>query len=636
MKNAKPTYQPIEDYGVIGNLHTVALVGLDGSIDWCCMPHFDSPSVFGALLDAAKGGRFKITTVKESTHKQFYIPDSNILVTRFMNPDGTGEIIDFMPVAKNPKDDASSHYLYRIVRVVRGEMTFQCECHPAFDYGRAEHKVARRNGGFLFDGDGMNLWLQAEVPLDIREAGVEGEFTLHEGQSTAFILSHIEEGCEAKEARVLPWQDAFQQTNDYWKRWTSRIQYRGRWREAVTRSALALKLMTYAPTGAIVAAPTTSLPEIMGGKKNWDYRFTWIRDASFTLYGLLRLGYSEEAGDFMEWLHQRLSELNSDGSLNIMYGLHGEHELTEMTLDHWEGYKGSKPVRIGNGAHGQLQLDIYGELMDSVYLYNKYGSPISYDMWVNMRKLLGYVCSNWKREDKGIWEGRGVPRHFTYSKVMCWVALDRGLRLAEKRSLPADWELWTKTRDEIYQEVMARSWNPELQSFTQYYDGDTVDAATLIMPLVKFISPTDPKMLGTLKRIKERLVTDSLVHRYERTEEIKRLYHGLEGTFSMCTFWYVEALARAGQVGEARWIFDKMMGYANHVGLFAEEVGLSGEQLGNFPQAFTHLALISAAWNLDKALNEPNSSGHSDTFSIFGGAETEEKPEAKETSAAQK
>jgi GH15 family glucan-1,4-alpha-glucosidase len=407
-------------------------------------------------------------------------------------------------------------------------------------------------------------------------------------------------------------KDLFMMTVEYWRRWLSRSNYTGRWREMVERSALALKLLTFEPTGAIVAAPTCSLPEGVGGVRNWDYRYTWVRDASFTLYGLLRIGFTEVAARFMEWLCARTHELNPDGSLQIMYGIDGRHELKEETLDHLEGYRRSRPVRIGNGAYNQLQLDIYGELMDSVYLYNKYGSPIPYDLWVGLRRLVNWVCDNWNRKDEGVWEVRGGRQHFLYSKVMCWVAVDRALRLADKRSFPADRDRWLKVRDEIYEEIQRKGWSEEKQAFVQHYGSDSLDAANLIMPLVFFMAPTDPRMLATLDAITQSppnggLVSSSLVYRYNVERDLDGLT-GEEGTFNICTFWLVEALTRAGRTDrarleEARLMFEKMLTYANHLGLFAEETGPSGEALGNFPQAFTHLALISAAYNLDRALS---------------------------------
>jgi GH15 family glucan-1,4-alpha-glucosidase len=614
--NVRPAnrYKPIENYGVIGNLHTVALVGIDGSIDWCCLPHFDSPSIFGAILDADRGGYFRIYAVRESTHKQMYFSDTNILLTRFLNPDGVGEIIDFMPIAADPTDDKNAHELYRILRVVKGKVRFRIECYPVFNYGREKPLVRKHKCGFVFHSRDMDLALHSAQPLKINGGGVWGEFTLNEGDTRCFVLRYVEKGCR-QSLCSLPehCNDAFESTGAYWRNWIRPMKYSGRWREMVTRSALVLKLLTFAPSGAIVAAPTMGLPEVIRGSRNWDYRYSWIRDASFTLYGLLRLGFSDEAAAFMNWLQERMKEIGPDGSLKILYGLHGEQQIAESELNYLEGYRGSRPVRVGNEAGGQLQLDIYGELMDSVYLYNKFGSPIGYELWANLRKLLGYVCRHWKDKDRGIWEFRAVPTktcagngagdfHFTYSKVMCWVAVDRGLRLAQKRSLPADWGLWVRTRDEIYEDIMRNGWNPRLRSFVQYYGSERTDASTLIMPLVKFISPTDPRMIGTIDRIKNTLVSDSLVKRYEYDSAVAARESVGEGSFSMCTFWYVEALARAGRAEEARWVFEKMLSYANHLGLFAEEIGPSGEQLGNFPQAFTHLGLISAAYNLNKIL----------------------------------
>jgi GH15 family glucan-1,4-alpha-glucosidase len=371
--------------------------------------------------------------------------------------------------------------------------------------------------------------------------------------------------------------------------------------------------LTYEPTGAIVAAPTCSLPEAIEGKRNWDYRFTWIRDAAFTLYGLLRIGFTEEAAQFMDWINARCHELEPDGALQTVYGINGEHDLEEEILHHLAGYRGSAPVRIGNGAVDQLQLDIYGELMDSVYLFNKYGTPISYDLWQQLRRLLNWVCDNWQRADEGIWETRGGRQHFVYSKLMCWVALDRGLRLADKRSFPADRDRWLQVRDRIYEDIMEKGWNEERHAFVQYYGSDTLDASSLIMPLVFFMSPNDPRMLKTLdsiQRLPERggLVVSSLVYRYD-PQALKDGLSDREGTFNLCSFWLVEALTRAGRtdssrLNEARLMFEEMLSYANHLGLYAEETGPSGEALGNFPQAFTHLALISAAWNLNRAIEE--------------------------------
>jgi len=590
-------------------MHSAALVGTDGSIDWLCFPHFDSPSVFAAILDDEKGGRFKIAPAgEEAARKQLYWPDTNVLITRFFSPDGVGEIIDYMPVGV-PDNGHGYHQLVRRVRVVRGEMSFRVECSPAFDYAREEHETEITDEGACFRSPDLGLGLTTRVPLEENAGSAVADFTLGGGETAVFVLREIEPGggCGVSFSEEEE-DELFKQTVEYWRRWLSKCTYTGRWREVVQRSALVLKLLTFEPTGAIVAAPTMGLPEGVGGERNWDYRYTWIRDSAFTLYGLLRIGFTEEARAFMGWIEARCQNSGPDGSLQLMYGIDGKSDLTEETLDHLDGYRGSRPVRLGNGAYDQLQLDIYGELMDAVYLYNKHGDPISYDLWTHLRALINWVCDNWQREDEGVWEVRGGRRHFVYSKLMCWVAVDRGLRLATKRSFPADRERWLKVRDEIYEEIMEKGWSQEREAFVQSYDDDTLDASNLIMPLVFFLAPNDPRMLKTLDAINRPprdggLVANSLVYRYDVDKSADGLA-GEEGTFSLCTFWLVEALTRAGRVDEARLIFEHMLGYSNHLGLYAEEIGHSGEALGNFPQAFTHLTLISAAFNLNRAVGK--------------------------------
>ena len=608
------TYQPIENYGLIGNMRTAALVGMNGSIDWFCFPHFDSPSVFAAILDDEKGGRFEIAPTQPGiSSKQLYWPDTNVLVTRFLSPNGVGELEDFMP-AGLPRDSPWQDHLIRRVKVVRGSMEFTVRCHPAFDYARASHRTTITTQGADFHSAGLSLGLLTTIPLTRDARGVQATFALQEGETVVFVLRRLpldgQVGCcpSPEETNVL-----FERTVEFWQRWLSKCTYTGRWREMVYRSALTLKLLTFEPTGAIVAAPTCSLPETVGGVRNWDYRYTWIRDAAFTLYGLLRIGFTEEAEGFMRWLEARAGEVEADGSLQIVYGIDGRHDLTEQTLDHLSGYRDSRPVRIGNGAYQQLQLDIYGELLDGLYLYNKYVMPIGYDAWTRIRRRLNWLCDNWQRPDEGIWEVRGGRRHFVSSKLMCWVAMDRGLRLAQKRAFPADQVRWLQVRDQIYEEVMAKGWSEKRHAFVQHYDSDSLDASNLLMPLVFFLSPNDPRMISTLEAINRSpqdggLVSDGLVYRYDSATGVDGLQGG-EGTFNMCTFWLVEALTRAGRVDrtklvEARLLFERMLGYANHVGLYAEETGGSGEALGNFPQAFTHLSLISAAFNLDRALGQ--------------------------------
>jgi GH15 family glucan-1,4-alpha-glucosidase len=608
-------YDTIESYGVIGNMRTVALVSLQGSIDWMCFPQFDSPSVFGAMLDDTKGGRFSIRPAGPlGTCKQLYWPDTNVLVTRFLSPEGVGEIEDFMPVGN--RTDPENNQIVRRVRVVRGTMEFDVTCEPAFDYGRVAPKVTISPDGALFeDRDGRpGLALSSKIHLTATPRGAHGRLVLHEGGKCTFVLHALSPGLgcarapSEREAQAL-----FEETVTFWRAWLAKCTYKGRWREIVQRSALVLKLLTFDPTGAIVAAPTCSLPEQVGGVRNWDYRYAWIRDAAFTLYALLRIGFTEEARRFMDWLEARARDAQRDPPLQIVYAIDGRADLVESELLHLEGYRGSRPVRIGNGAYDQLQLDIYGELMDSVYLFNKYGSPISYELWVQLRRVIDWVCENWRREDEGIWETRGGKRHFVYSKLMCWVALDRGIRLADKRSFPANRTRWLTERDAIYEDVMARGWSDQRRSFVQYYGGDAIDASNLLMPLTFFLSPVDPKMLDTLAAIERApkdggLLSDGLVYRYD-TEHPADGLAGQEGTFNCATFWLVEALTRAGRadkkrLGQARLLFERMLGYANHLGLYAEQTSNTGEALGNYPQALTHLALISAAFNLDRTLNE--------------------------------
>ncbi len=610
-------YQPIENYGMIGDMHSVALVGINGSIDWLCIPHFDSPSVFAAILDDKKGGYFRIAPTDDKvTYKQLYWPETNVLVTRFFSSHGAAELIDFMPIESKRNKRSHTHKLIRRVTSVRGTIEFLMDCRPAFNYARDKHETEIITGGAIFYSKVLNLALATKTPLQSDEVGAVSQFTLHEGETAVFLLREVSPGTEwgiylsDEEAEGL-----FRDTVKYWRNWISKCKYTGRWREMVHRSALVLKLLTFEPTGAIVAAPTTSLPEYMGGERNWDYRYTWIRDSAFTIYAFMRLGFTDEAEHFFHFLTNISTACTfikcDESPLQIMYGIDGRKELTEETLDHLEGYKGSRPVRIGNAAYKQLQLDIYGELMDAAYLFNKYGTPISYDIWLSLRQLVDWVCDNWQRKDEGIWEVRGGQKHFVYSNLMCWVAIDRGLRLADKRSLPTNRDRWLMVRDNIYEEIMDKGWNSQLQAFVQYYGSDSLDAANLMMPLVFFLSPTDPRMLKTLDATlkppeKGGLVANNLVYRYNVKDTADGLA-GEEGTFNICTFWLVEALTRAGpfdaqRLEEARLMFERMLGFANHVGLYAEETGDSGEALGNFPQAFTHLALISAAFNIDRAL----------------------------------
>jgi GH15 family glucan-1,4-alpha-glucosidase len=476
---------------------------------------------------------------------------------------------------------------------------------PRFSYGRHAAIVESEDEGLVFVGDELRLSLRASVALQAAEGQATATFSLDEGDAVAFVM----EFNGGSGAGVIPLDDealaSLDVTVAFWSDWLEQGSYRGRWREMVQRSALTLKLLTHRPTGAVLAAPTAALPERIGGERNWDYRYVWSRDAAFSAYALLRLGYREEAHAFVGWLTNRLRDADGSGSsgpLAVLYDLDGNRDVPEKTLQHLEGYRGSAPVRIGNEAGGQRQLDIYGEVIDSVYLYNKYGAPISAATWDDLSEILEWVCENWDQPDEGIWETRGGQHHNTYSRLMCWVAVERMVRMSRQRGLPADLMRWTGVRDAIYRQIMDRGFSQERQAFVQHYGSEALDASLLLMPMVKFISATDPRFLSTLDAIEEDLVSDSLVYRYDRELSPDGL-DDEEGTFSICSFWYVEALTRAGRLKQARVALEKMFTYANHLGLYAEQIGHTGEHLGNFPQAFTHLALISAAYNLDRALD---------------------------------
>ena len=605
-------YPNISDHGMIGDLQTAALVTTDGTVDWFCCPRFDSPSVFASLLDADHGGHFQIAPDRDDyVSKQLYFPDTAILITRFMTPDGVGEVHDFMPVINGAATDR--HRLVRQLRVVRGTMRFKIDIQPAFDYARGSHKVEMSENGAVFESDDMELtvhWARpaGAGPRDERDMveqhgdGVRATRTLREGESAGLVLESM--GGRPRLMTPGEIERLELETADFWRAWIHKSTYTGRWREMVTRSAITLKLMIYKPTGAPVAAPTTGLPEQAGGERNWDYRYTWIRDGSFSLYALLGLGYVEEARAFAGWLRERgeAAEPGSNHPLKIMYRVDGTSDLTEETLDHFEGWRGSRPVRLGNGAADQLQLDIYGELLDAAYLGDVNGLQVFHQGWSQVTRMIDWLCDNWDRPDEGIWETRGGQRDFTYGRFQSWVAFDRAIRIAEHRGRPADLARWAGARDAVYEQIMARGWNSEVGAFTQHYSTKVLDSSLLLMPLQGFIAPDDPMWVSTLDAMDRELVSDSLVYRYNPSASPDGLA-GDEGTFSLCTFWYVDALARAGRLDDARLTFEKMHTYANHLGLYSEEISSTGEQLGNFPQAFSHLALISAAINLNNQLD---------------------------------
>ncbi|MGB5943344.1 MAG: glycoside hydrolase family 15 protein [Leeuwenhoekiella sp.] len=595
-------YPNIGDYGIIGNCKTSALVHKEGSIDFFCYPRFDSPSIFARLLDVKKGGSLHTRPLIDTQRiTQDYLLNTNVLLTRFFSEENTVDIIDFMPMGGKGDDNE----LVRVVKSIRGACDLELDVDFALNYAQSEavyepisdqticistkddavDKLSLRSNHKLVDGDGKMI---SKFHLEEEEVFIYRIGGYYEEQNISQQRKSFQESISEK----------LETTVEYWRNWIKKCNYSGDYRDAVHRSALFLKLSTSAEHGSTVAAPTFSLPEKLGGSKNWDYRFTWVRDAAFTMYAFMRLGFLEEASQFVKWIFDRIKDdVNGHVDLQVMYTIDGSQELEEKELD-LDGYEGSKPVRIGNAATEQIQLDIFGELMDTIYLFDKYGEPVTYSFWKRMEKLIDFVCKNWNSKDHGIWEVREFKEHYLYSRVMCWVALDRAVRLVKKRSFPTDLDRWIKNRNEIYNDIHENFWDEDLQSFVHFKGAKTVDSSLFLMPLVRFISPYDDRWVKTLKVIETQLVSDVLVYRNMGDEIPKDNVE--EGTFLIGAFWYIECLSRGGQLEKASYYFQKLMGYANHLGLFAEEMDLTGRHLGNFPQAFTHLGLISTAFSLDR------------------------------------
>ncbi len=590
---------PIEHHGIIGDMRSAALVADTGTIDFMCWPNFDSPSVFSALLDTNAAGLFHLAPdLPGARREQIYQPNTNVLLTRWISADAVVEVTDLMPIGQHEDD------LPRVVRridVHNGHASIRMRCRVRLDYSRAAMTTRTDGKDICFEAAGQpGMRLSATTALRLDDDSAVATFEMHQGDCVEFVLGGIDD--PAVDAGHCP--RYLHETVAFWRHWSQQSNYRGRWQEMVNRSALALKLLTSRKHGGIVAAPTFGLPETLGGERNWDYRYTWIRDASFTVYAFMRLGYTDEASAFMHWIHGRMGDCcDETNTLGILYGLDGTTELPEHTLAHLTGYADSTPVRIGNEAYGQVQLDIYGELMDAVYLANKYGNAISHEGWENATRLVNYVCEHWRETDVGIWEMRGEPQHFLHSRLMCWVALDRALRLAEKRSLPAPFKHWIDTREAIHNDIWDNFWNEDLGHFVQYQGGRSVDAAMLLMPLMRFVGASDPKWLATLAAIERTLLHAGMVYRYRNDDGQNDGLTGDEGAFTACSFWYVECLARAGQIEKAHLQFEQLLKFANPLGLYAEEFDTHGHHLGNTPQALSHLALISAATFLNRKLD---------------------------------
>ncbi|MEQ7922613.1 glycoside hydrolase family 15 protein [Xanthomonas sp. WHRI 1810A] len=590
---------PIENHGIIGDMRSAALVADTGSIDFCCWPDFDSPSIFTALLDTPDAGIFQLSPdLPDARRQQLYLPETNVLMTRWIAEDAVVEVTDLMPIANNVDDLPR---LSRRIHVRHGRCTVRMVCRVRHDYSRADTTARMDGEDVLFEAPGQpTMRLSATTALRLDEHAAAAEFQMEQDAMIEFVLG----GADDESVRASQCDRYLKDTLKYWRGWSRQSEYRGRWREMVNRSALALKLLTSRRHGGIIAAATFGLPEESGGERNWDYRYTWIRDASFTVYAFMRLGYTDEANDFMHWVRERMGDCCEDANkLGILYSLDGQEELPEEHLDHLAGHGGATPVRIGNEAYKQTQLDIYGELLDAVYLSNKYGEAISHEGWKHVTRLTNELCESWRSKDVGIWEMRGDDKHFLHSRLMCWVALDRALRLSAKRSLPAPFARWDKERQAIHDDIWTNFWDEERGHFVQHTESKNLDASMLLMPLVRFVGASDPRWLSTLDAIERTLVRDGMVYRYRNDDVYDDGLMGDEGAFVACSFWYVECLARAGRVEQAHLEFEQLLRYANPLGLYAEEFDAHGHHLGNTPQALSHLALISAASFLDRKLD---------------------------------
>jgi GH15 family glucan-1,4-alpha-glucosidase len=586
-------YCPIEDYALIGDGLTAALVARDGSIDWACFPRFDSPTVFARILDAGRGGSWQIApTVPHTVHRR-YLPDTNVLATSFTALGGVVEVLDFMPPRISGRGAVGDSAIVRLVQGREGTVEVRAVFEPRFDYARATPTWEEQAGfGVRATYRDLTLTLQSKIGLEVMDNRATATWTLAAGDATAFILT-------CQESPSIVWRSdvaagctrLLDETVGFWRTWIGRCTYDGAYSDVVRRSALALKLLDYAPTGAIIAAPTASLPEEIGGVRNWDYRYSWLRDTAFTVYALYAIGYRDEAEAFLNWIIE--VERGGPASLQIMYGVDGERRLDEAELNHLAGYRGSRPVRIGNGAYTQRQHDVYGETLDCAFLLQKHGGLITDELWTFLRAIVDYICEVWGEPDDGIWEVRSGARHFVYSKALCWVGVDRGIKIAERGGLPANLKRWRAARAAIHEDLFARGYSEREGAFTQDYSTDELDASALALLLRGVLPPDDPRMASTVDRVAEVLGTGGLVHRYSEAAEDGLT--GSEGAFLMCSFWLVDCYALMGRREEARALLDHLIGLANDVGLYAEQIHPESKQhLGNFPQAFTHIALINA------------------------------------------
>lgn len=603
-----PDYLSISDYGLISDMHSCALVSTTGSIDWCCFPRFDDAAIFSRILDRDKGGFFKVTPAGVTSSSRRYLDHTNVLETTFETATGSAKLTDFMPIhnhpsARKPREIRDDHQVMRILECTSGSIAYTVECVPRFDYGTivphahldTEHTAFAHGGS-----DAIAFYCSSAIAQV--DDGFISQGTLAEGQKLCAVVTYesrlSHEVDRIDETLVY---DLLEDTKRYWTEWSGICTYRGEYKDSVIRSALTLKALTYAPSGGMVAAATTSLPEAIGGPRNWDYRFSWIRDASFAIYSLFILGYTSEAVAFKDWLEW--STVGRARDLQIMYGLGGERRLSEIELPDLAGYKDSRPVRVGNGAYGQFQLDVYGELMDSAYLYRKYVGEIDEEYWEYLRRVIRFVLEHWREPDEGVWEARTERQHYVFSKAWCWVALDRAVKIAKAQDLPGDVQHWSKVRDEIREDIMTHGFDQEKGVFVQAYGSKVMDAANLILPLIGFIKAKDPRMLATIRATQEELASpDGFIYRYKGFDDG---LDGDEGTFNICTFWLCDNLIMLGELESAKSLFDKLLGHANDLGLMSEQIAPEGgEMLGNFPQAFSHMSIINTAVQLQKALDK--------------------------------
>ncbi|TMI14928.1 glycoside hydrolase family 15 protein [Candidatus Bathyarchaeota archaeon] len=588
-------YKPISDYGVIGDMHTAALVGLDGSIDWYCAPRFDSPSVFAALLDSQKGGRFQLSPTGKFTTKQSYGGDTNVLATTFDSQEGRIRLTDFMPCFMEKGELKVFQELHRIVDCLEGDPGLRITFQPRFNYARGNTIIRETRDGCLARNQRHHISLASSVKLLVSDKDLlVNDFRLSRGQKIVFVLkwgnSSPTSAARYETSRKLS------KTLSYWKRWASHVKYQGPYRAHVVRSCLVLKLLQYAPTGAMVAAVTTSLPESIGTLRNWDYRYSWIRDNALSVWALSEAGATREALEYTRWMIN--VRRHSKERLQIMMGIGGEREIPEITLDHLEGYRRSSPVRVGNAAYKQLQLDIYGILADSMYYLHRALGWTTKQAYENLVKYSAdQAAAEWEKPDSGIWEMRQA-RSFVESKMWCYVALDRAMKIARELGYDEDWRRWEPVKKKIKSQILANGWSTKKKAFTMVLGEDDLDAANLLMPLVGFLPARDPKMTSTIQRIREELSKGDLVYRYNMDDG----QLGKEGAFTVCSFWMVDCLTRLGKLGEAEGLLNQLLKRANHLGLYSEEIDpVTGEALGNFPQAYTHMGLITASIRLEEA-----------------------------------